>query len=343
MRLHPKLLIHPKPEMHPQHSPHLRSSVRDRLSAPLAFSPGSLAMYAATFALEAPVVLARVLLTFIACTIVLAITGHSTVPAGELDNLALIPTLWSVIALATPVGSGWWWRQRIGGRQPSQREQLAYADAIELLQANSATPLPTPGVWFVLDTHEPDAAVLGDALMLSRGLLESPHLPAVLAHELGHLATPDGRVTAALNRLVISPPIYKADPHEYTQETREEPAIDDDDAIMLIALAIHATLWMARKTIALARGGLGLWVMRTGWGHYWREREYTADHYAAKLGQADELADFLEIHALIHDHPIPFIWLTDHTHPPTELRIDRLRTHTDNDTHGPSPALPHGE
>jgi hypothetical protein len=36
-------------------------------------------------------------------------------------------------------------------------------------------------------------------------------------------------------------------------------------------------------------------------------REYKADEYAASLGQAEELADFLEIHALIHDHPVPFI------------------------------------
>jgi Zn-dependent protease with chaperone function len=61
------------------------------------------------------------------------------------------------------------------------------------------------------------------------------------------------------------------------------------------------------------------------WGSYWREREYLADGYAASVGQAHELADFLELHALVHDHPVPFIWLTEHTHPPTELRIDRLR------------------
>lgn len=76
--------------------------------------------------------------------------------------------------------------------------------------------------------------------------------------------------------------------------------------------------------------------MRPLWGKYWREREYVADEYAAMLGQADELADFLEIHGLIHDHPIPFIWLTEHTHPPTELRIDRLRTHA----HTPPPPTP---
>ena len=26
----------------------------------------------------------------------------------------------------------------------------------------------------------------------------------------------------------------------------------------------------------------------------------------------------------MHDHPVPFIWLTEHTHPPTELRIQAL-------------------
>ena len=25
-----------------------------------------------------------------------------------------------------PFGTGWWWKQRSGGRSPSQREQLAY-------------------------------------------------------------------------------------------------------------------------------------------------------------------------------------------------------------------------
>jgi Zn-dependent protease with chaperone function len=346
MRLHPpfplklnqKLSLTRKLSAHPWFL-----SLRRRLLAPLVFSPGSLLLYAVTFCLEAPVVIARVTIALVFSILLMAITGHPDVLGIEPVDLALIPTFWSVVALATPVGSGWWWRQRIGAREPSQREQLAYTDAIELLQANSTTPLPNPGTWFVLDTPEPDAAVLGDALMLSRGLLDSPHLPAVLAHELGHLATPDGRVTAALNRLVISPPIYKPDPREQKQN-RETTPIITGDRIFLVTLAVHTTIWVARKTIALARGGLGLWILRAGWGAYWREREYTADQYAARLGQADELADFLEVHALIHDHPIPFIWTTDHTHPPTELRIDRLRTqrHRHHRPRRHPPALPYG-
>jgi hypothetical protein len=83
---------------------------------------------------------------------------------------------------------------------------LAYNDAIDLLQSHSSTRLPLPQSWFVIDTPPPDAAVSGNTLMLSRGLLESDHLPAVIAHELGHLATPDGRLTAALNRLILPRP-----------------------------------------------------------------------------------------------------------------------------------------
>ncbi len=184
----------------------------------------------------------------------------------------------------------------------------------------------------MLDTPEPDAAVVGDALMLSRGLLESPHLAAVLAHELGHLGSPDGRLTAALNRFVIHPGIYDRDPEEsYRRE--HVPLEVGDDSFFFIAIAVFLTLLFTKKLIAFLRGGLGLRLLRPMWGRYWREREYTVDQYAATLGRADELADFLEVHALIHDHPIPFIWLTEHTHPPTELRIDRLRAHLDPDEH----------
>jgi Zn-dependent protease with chaperone function len=100
-------------------------------------------------------------------------------------------------------------------------------------------------------------------------------------------------------------------------------------------------LWVLRKTVVFAKGGLGLRLTAPFWGSHWREREYTADRYAAGLGQAEDLADFLEIHALMHDHPVPFIWLTEHTHPPTELRIDKLHKTTLNDqpTQGtPTPA-----
>lgn len=165
----------------------------------------TLTLYAVTLVAEVPVMFARLLLTFAVAALVLLVKGESLSGAQGLAELALIPTGWSILALLTPLGGGWWWGQNMGGREPSEREQAAYQDAVQLLQANAAEPLRLPRLWFVVDEHQPDAAVCGNTLMLSRGLLENEYLPAVLAHELGHLDTSDGKLTAALNRLIINP------------------------------------------------------------------------------------------------------------------------------------------
>jgi Zn-dependent protease with chaperone function len=319
------------------------------------FSFGSLSMYTLALIAETPVILARYFLTALITLIVLTIEGNPEGGPGW-AKVALIPTVWSIIALVTPIGSAWWWRTRAGGRNPSMRELLAYQDAVELLQSHSDKPLPLPKRWFVLDTPQPDAAVCGNTLMLSRGLLETDHVPAVLAHELGHLGTPDGRLTAAINRLVIfSLPFgtRTGDDGEQDQSrqhqrprfhyTPREPtnALDLEPALMQTLYGFLRFLFI---TSLIAKGGFGLWLTGPIWGRYWRRREYKADEYAASLGQADELADFLEVHALIHDHPVPFIWLTEHTHPPTELRIDKLRNTAPHDQtpaqDEPSPATP---
>jgi Zn-dependent protease with chaperone function len=281
----------------------------------------TLALYAATVLLELPVIFARMLVVILATVVVQLIKTRSLAGVGAHVDLAWIPTAWSAIALITPLGGGWWWRQNMGGRDPSDREQGAYEDALELLAQHSALPLRLPSTWFVIDTPHPDAAVCGHTLMLSRGVLESGYLPAVLAHELGHLGSSDGKLTAALNRLVLHPPprVREPDPNQ------REVVLLGSDRVTLSLTLFGCIVWGARKTVAFAKGGFGLKLTAPFWGSYWREREYVADQYAVQLGQGDELADFLELHALIHDHPVPFIWLTEHTHPPTELRIDKLR------------------
>ncbi len=284
----------------------------------------ALLLYALTIACEVPVILTRMLIALALSVLLLLITGHSTAGTEHLAELGLIPSLWAILALLTPVGGGWWWRQNQGGRRPSERERAAYEDSLELLRSHTSAPLPELRSWFVLDTPQPDAAVAGETLMLSRGLLESDYLAPVLAPELGHLASTDGRLTAALNRLVIHPPRRTAD-EQIERRNGREAIMFAPDRVLLTLSGIRALAWAIRKTLGFAQGGLGLRITAPMWGAYWRAREYAADRYAAALGQADELADFLEIHALIHDHPVPFIWLTEHTHPPTELRVDRLR------------------
>jgi Zn-dependent protease with chaperone function len=294
----------------------------------------ALALYAATVLAEVPVIFVRMLLTLAVAAVVLLIKGEPPGAAEGLVDLALLPTGWALLALITPFGGGWWWGQNMGGREPSERERIAYRDALELLLHHTAEPVRLPSFWFVTDSPHPDAAVCGNTLLLSRGLLESEHLPAVLAHELGHINSSDGKLTAAINRLIINP----------LPKTREQqhtggggPVLIAPAKVLLTITAFGAVIWLLRKSIVLARGGLALRLLGPLWGSYWREREYLADRYAARLGQAEELADFLEIHALIHDHPVPLIWLTEHTHPPAELRIDKLRETTALVTPGSEP------
>ncbi len=294
-------------------SPHIRAQIP---------SIPALALYAATLVAEVPVIFTRMLVVLIVVVVFRLLEGESLSGVNSVMDLAVIPTGWSILALITPVGGGWWWRQNIGGREPSERERLAYDDALELLRHHTSRPLREPTSWFVIDSPQPDAAVCGKTLMLSRGLLEGEHVAAVLAHELGHLATSDGKLTAAINRLIIHPPpIAEREP----RQPQETAVVLTSDRAMLTVTFLGGLLWLARKTIAFAKGGFALKILAPAWGSYWREREYTDDHYAAQLGQADELADFLEAHALIHNHPVPFIWLTEHSHPPSELRIDQLR------------------
>jgi len=280
----------------------------------------ALALYLATVVSEVPVIFTRMIIILIPTTILIVVRGGSPNDAWGYTELALIPTGWAILALITPLGGGWWWRTTLGGREPSTREQEAYKTALDELRAQAPRGFREPASWFVLDTPHPDASVCGNALALSRGLLETPYLTAVLAHELGHLNTSDGRLTAALNRLLINPISMR----ERERRERQTLVLADNRLLLTITL-VGIILWTGRKILSFACGGFGLRLLGPFWGSYWREREYLADHFAADLGQAEDLADFLETHALMHDQPVPLIWLTEHTHPPTELRVDHLR------------------
>ncbi len=257
-------------------------------------APGWLMLYAITLVLQLPCAFVRGMLTYSILWVGLKILGQTTSPVNTIALvLAYGPLVLSLATLILPLG-GWWWQQQMGGRTPSERERLIYEDAIaQLGQANPG--LREPRRWFVLDAEDVNASVYADTLMVTRGLLETGYLEPVIAHELGHLNSSDGRLAAAIHRLTTPP--------------RGE---------------VHRGL----KTIAfIATGAAGMWPVRTMWGVYWRAREHHADHYAANLGQAAGLSEFLDTCALQNDIPVPFVWLTEHSHPPTEHRIDRLYHH----------------
>lgn len=290
----------------------------------------ALGLYAATLALEYVVTCWRmfVILMFSALILVLS-RGHENLTG--LVILAYTIPIWSMIALSRTVGwigTGPWWRTRVGGREPSTRERSAYNDAMLMLEQQAPEQLRTPKDWFVLDLPEPEAAVCGQSLMLTSGMLKSPYLPAALAHELGHLAGWDARLTAAINRLIIHP-LKEPRPDQERYE-KQSAIMMGDDPVTQTVVVVGMISSIIRGALRWCRGGLGLWLLKPFWGRHWREMEYQADQYAAMLGQGDELADFLEINSLAFDQPVPFTWMAAVTHPPSELRIDRLRGYAHN-------------
>lgn len=283
---------------HPATSPP-RPAVHDAAAyvlSPRELSAGWVALYAGTFLLQTLCASVRALVSYPLLWVAVKVTKPILhLGTGGLHTLAFLagygPLAISLATLVVPVG-GWWWQQRAGARAPSERERLIYEDA--LAELKHADPrLRPPRRWCVLDEGSTNAAVYADTLMVNRGLLESPYITPVMAHELGHLNTSDARLTAALTRLTTPPRKY------------------------IRNRAMHA--------IALvATGAAAVWVTKLPWAAYWREREYEADKYAAKLGQARPLAMFLDREALEYDLPNPFPWMRGNGHPPTEHRIDRI-------------------
>jgi Zn-dependent protease with chaperone function len=254
-------------------------------------APSWLALYAMSVLIQFLVAPLRAGVVYGLLWLIFTILGKSTASVHVVAWLiGYGPLIVSLATLLLPLG-GWLWQQQSGGRAPSQRERLIYEDALSVL-SEADRQLRPPHRWFVLDEPDLNAAAYSDTLMVTRGLLESGYLEPVLAHELGHLNSSDARLVAALHRLTTPP---------------------------------RSRMRFPLRTIGfLISGALGVWLMRVPWAAYWRAREFEADRYAAALGQGEGLARFLEQHALAHDLPIPFLWLTEHSHPATEHRIDQL-------------------
>lgn len=150
-------------------------------------------------------------------------------------------------------------------------------------------------------------------MVLSRGLLETDSVAPVLAHELGHTGSLDGRLTEALDRLKLwGEPAKPADPRS---EAAGQPIGEQRRGLFagLIGLIFR-----------LAAGGCAAALLAPLWAAYWRSREYAADAYAASLGQGEDLARHLADIELSLDFPRRRFPFDLAEHPPVALRIERL-------------------
>jgi len=287
---------------------------------PHAREVGWMPVYALTAALELCCAFVRAAIVQVIGGLGTLILGHGgflVVPVSIV--IALGPIALSVLALAWPAGAGLYWRVSSGGRQPSARERAAFDEAIAELKLYRPDVRP-PGSWFVLDQPDVNAAALGNTIMVARPALERDGLTALLAHELGHIHSWDSRVTAAINRFAFLPGRRAARQFEVPVDT-----------VFMMARASGAILGqLAYYVWFVASGAFGLWVTMPLWSAYFRRREYAADHYAYLLGQGPQLAALMDDEFLMFDRPVPFAFMNSaNSHPPTELRIDRLNSYVD--------------
>jgi Zn-dependent protease with chaperone function len=276
----------------------------------LSQSPGLL-LYAITLAAQLASAVARGLIAAVVLDIVGLLTGWR-IPVNPIALVIafgpLVVSLLSVLCppLVAPF-DGRWWEMSIGGRPPEPDEREAFEHAFSELQDVDPTLRP-PRHWFVAEEPTSNAAAYASSLCVNRGLLESPYAAAVIAHEMGHLRSSDAHFTSALNLLLLKP-------------------TDAPEIHSLWSLPFRGLLWVAS-------GSAVLWLTGNTWEMYWRSREFAADEYAARLGQAQALAQSLTHEALPYERPIRNMRFSRATHPYTKPRITRLQAH-----HTP----PHGE
>lgn len=227
---------------------------------------------------------------------------------------ALMPIALSAAALLRP-GRGWVWGRRLGARRPTEEEVEKIEAALGLLRAG-APSLRAPVAYYVLDAPSVAAGVRGRALILTPRLIESASLAAVLAHELGHANSLDGRLREALARLALW-----GDPLGPPRDPRGREVYFEGGADSRGALLWGAMRWSLR----LAGGGDAHRLLARVWAGYWRRREYAADAYAAALGQGGELARYLTDQGLPFDAPQPGLFFRADEHPPVAQRLERLR------------------
>lgn len=269
----------------------------------LSQSPGML-LYAVTLAAHVLSAIARGMITVIVLVIIGLITGWPIPVSAIALAVAFAPLAVSLLSVICPPlvapFDGRWWEISSGGRPPESDEREAFEHAFSELQEVDPTLRP-PRHWFVAEERTRNAAAYGSSLRVNRGLLESPYAAAVIAHEMGHLRTSDAHLTSAVNLLLIKP-------------------MEAPEPWPLWSLPFRGLFWLASGQAVQS-------LTANSWEMYWRSREFAADQYAARLGQAQTLARSLTHESLPHEQTVPNMRFSRATHPYTKPRIARLQAH----------------
>jgi hypothetical protein len=224
-------------------------------------------------------------------------------------GFAYFPLLRSMVALLGGPATRLCVRLARGARDPSQREAERIQDALNACLFEGVKP--PRNVWIIDSADVPVAFVEGSSLFLQRDAIWSPYLVGLVAHELGHLNSIDQRLATATRWL--SYPSLRA--LARTLASARGP------------LLIWFLLFMVSVQLHSIAGGHLPRLLNPAWRWWFRKREFSADDFAANLGHGESLAAALE-ESLPFDVATP--WMKGRSHPYEELRIDRLRAHSDS-------------
>ncbi|WP_322513631.1 M48 family metalloprotease [Chloroflexus sp.] len=241
------------------------------------------------------------------------------------------PPCYSFLGLIGPPGGNWIVRWKLGGRLPTVAEQNILTAAFRNLAHRNIAP---PRFVYTIDQPDLNAGVIGHTLYLHRDLYASPHLIAVLAHEMGHYHSNDGRLVLALHRLTIpggwqlvslAMGMIGVIGNLLNTALRLLSAISY--IVLRIEIAIPAQIVRLGRSIVYAvlvavAGGIGIVIMLPLWRDYFRQRELVADRYAAHHGLACALTLYLRQSQL---DEINLPWNETAFHPPLEERLAALQ------------------
>jgi hypothetical protein len=263
------------------------------------------ALFSVTLLLQMPAVAARWIMGYI----VFFIVGID-VPGGYSQAalaLAVAPLIWAALAFQFP-GKGLLWRWVIGAEEPSPSQAKKIATVLGSLPSGGPVTIKSWAI-YVLDYPAFFAFSYGRTTVVSRLVIETDLLKPVLSHERWHVATMDGRVSQALQRLVLF-----GDPFPPQEKERN-------------AQVAWGKRWFFR--IAGGRTLLNLLPLRAAWAAYFRMSEDAADASSAAAGQALGLVGALKRFELPRElpNPRPFsnLFFNLREYAPVQHRIDRLR------------------
>ena len=235
----------------------------------------------------------------------------------------------------TPLGR---WRMRIGlgARPPSARERTAL-DAIlaglgKAYMKRHGKPLGRINL-YVTDSLEPNAMAFGaNNIAVSRGLIKPAledaaesraMLEGVMAHELGHIYAKDTLFSG-----VVHASLYATDIGIFVLAVCFSPLI----LISFISSSLSGYLMAAARNITTFLVSLPAWVIAIVSRATAAPAEYRADRFAAELAGPGGLIRFFDLIAPLDTRiGSGVIGHYMRSHPPTELRRDKMEQLAENE------------